>query len=314
MTVTAAGTEPAGVEAPPARKISTAVWIALGVVYVLWGSTYLAIRYAIESIPPFTSAAVRFVLAGLVLLGFLGIRGGFKVLRVSRRELASAAAVGVLLLVAGNGGVVLSERTLPSGMAALLVASVPLWVVLWRVFAGDRPTARTLVGVLLGFVGLAVLILPGGHSATHGSYALGVFFVVLASLSWSFGSVAGKAWWKLPENPFVASGYEMLAGGIGCAIAAVVHGEHAHVSSMSGRSIAAVGYLIVFGSLVAFSAYVWLLHTAPISLVATYAYVNPMVAVALGALFLNEPVTAAVVLGGLIVVAGVAVVIATERK
>ena len=315
MTTASAETEPVGgVGLPAARSVSTAVWIALGVVYVLWGSTYLAIRYAIDSIPPFSSAAIRFVLAGVILLLFLGFRGGFAVLRVSRRELASAAAVGLLLLVGGNGGVVMAERTLPSGVAALLVASVPLWVVLWRVLAGDRPTGRTLIGVLIGFAGLAVLILPGKHAAAHGSYLMGVLFVVFASLSWSFGSVAGKAWWKLPANPFVASGYEMLFGGLGCAVAAAVHGERVEVSAMTGKSVAAVGYLIVFGSLVAFSAYVWLLHTAPISLVATYAYVNPVVAVALGAFFLGEPVTAAVVLGGLVVVAGVAVVIATERK
>lgn len=314
MTVASAETEPAGVREPAARRISTAVWVALGVVYVLWGSTYLAIRYAIESIPPFTSAAIRFVIAGLILLGFLGIRGGLGSLKVSRRELASAVGVGLLLLVGGNGGVVMSERTLPSGVAALLVASVPLWVVLWRLVSGDRPTGRTLIGVLIGFAGLAVLILPGGQTAAHGSYAVGVLFVVFASLSWSFGSVAGKAWWRLPKNPFVASGYEMLAGGVGCAVAAALHGERINTSAVTGKSVAAVAYLIVFGSLVAFSAYVWLLHTAPISLVATYAYVNPVVAVALGALFLSEPVTAAVVLGGLIVVAGVAVVIATERK
>jgi drug/metabolite transporter (DMT)-like permease len=314
MTVASdvAGRAPA---APAARKISTPVWIALGVVYIVWGSTYMAIRVAIETIPPFTSGALRFLTAGLILAAFLTARRGRSALRVTRRQGLSAAFVGVLLLLGGNGGVVLAEQSLPSGVAALLVASVPLWVVLWRAVARDRPNRRTLLGVLLGFAGLAVLVLPGSHHAVGGrSYAVGVVLVVGAALCWSFGSVASKFWLTLPEDPFVAAAYEMVAGGLGMALASVVHGEHLHRSAVTGKSLAAVGYLIVFGSLLAFCSYIWLLHVAPISLVATYGYVNPVVAVGLGAVFLGESVTSTVVLGGLIVVAGVAMVVATERK
>jgi drug/metabolite transporter (DMT)-like permease len=285
------------------------------VVYVFWGSTYLAIRVAIETIPPFVSGALRFLLAGLVLCAFLTLRRGRSALRVTLRQGLSAALVGLLLLVGGNGGVVLAEQSLPTGMAALLVASVPLWVVLWRALARDRPNRQTLVGVLLGFVGLAVLVLPGSHHTTGGrSYLLGVLIVIGAALCWSFGSVASKFWLTLPDDPFVAAAYEMVAGGVGMAVGALLHGEHVHRDAFTGKSLAAVGYLVAAGSLLAFCSYIWLLHVAPISLVATYAYVNPVVAVALGAMFLGEPVTSTVILGGLIVVAGVAVVVATERK
>jgi drug/metabolite transporter (DMT)-like permease len=316
MTVASEVVEPAAASAAASRKTSTAVWVALGVVYVLWGSTYLAIRVAIDSIPPFVSGALRFLVAGLLLCAFLTVRRGRSALRVTRRQASSAVLVGLLLLLGGNGGVVLAEQSLPTGVAALLVASVPLWVVLWRALARDRPSRSTLLGVLLGFVGLAVLVLPGGHHAVSGghSYALGVVIIVGAALCWSFGSVASKFWLTLPDDPFVAAAYEMVAGGVGMTIAALLHGERIHPSALTGKSLAAVGYLIVAGSLVAFCSYIWLLHSAPISLVATYAYVNPVVAVGLGALFLGEAVTSTVLLGGLVVVAGVAVVVATERK
>ena len=298
---------------PPARPgMSTAAWAALIAVYFLWGSTYLAIRYAIESIPPLSSAALRFTLAGLVLAAFLAVRRGPAALRVTGRQLLSAALIGVLMLLGGNGFVVLSEQYIPTGMSALLVASVPLWIVVWRTVAGDRPNRRTLLGVLIGFAGLVVLMRPGNGGAHN--YVLGVALVVAASVSWAFGSVATKAWLTPPKDPFVASAYQMVFGGLGCALAAVFHGEHFHASAITGTSAWATLYLIAAGSLVAFSSYVWLLNNAPISLVSTYAYVNPVVAVALGAIFLSESITLAVVAGGLIVVAGVAVVIATERR
>jgi drug/metabolite transporter (DMT)-like permease len=299
-------------ERPAAQQMTTTAWIALGAVYFVWGSTYLAIRYAIESIPPLSSAALRFTLAGLVLLTFLAIRRGPSALRVTRGQLASAALVGTLLLLGGNGFVVLSEQYIPSGTSALLVASVPLWIVVWRAVAKDRPTAKALVGVLIGFAGLVVLMRPGGGGAHN--YVLGVALVLIASVSWAFGSVASKAWLTPPKDVFVASAYQMVFGGIGCAIAAALHGEHFDPGAITGTSVWATLYLIGAGSLVAFSSYVWLLKNAPLSTVATYAYVNPVVAVALGALFLGETITVAVVVGGLIVVLGVAVVIATERR
>ncbi|MFL6115819.1 MAG: EamA family transporter [Catenulispora sp.] len=293
-------------------RMSTAAWLALGAVYFIWGSTYLAIRYAIESIPPLSSAALRFILAGLILAAFLAIRRGPAALRVSRGQLLSAALIGVLLLLGGNGFVVLSEQYIPSGMAALLVASVPLWIVVWRVVAKDRPSARTLVGVLIGFAGLVVLTRPGGGTAHN--YFLGLALVIVASVSWAFGSVASNTWLTPPKDPFVATAYQMVIGGLACAVAAVLHGESFDPGAMTRTSALATLYLVGAGSLIAFSSYVWLLSNAPISLVSTYAYVNPVVAVALGALFRGEPITLIMVAGGLVVVVGVAVVVTTERR
>jgi drug/metabolite transporter (DMT)-like permease len=293
-------------------RMSTAAWLALGAVYFIWGSTYLGIRYAIESIPPLSSAALRFTLAGLILAAFLAIRRGPAALRVSRSQLISAALIGVLLLLGGNGFVVLSEQYISSGMAALLVASVPLWIVVWRMVAKDWPNAWTLVGVLIGFAGLVILIRPGGGTAHN--YFLGLALVIVASVSWAFGSVASKTWLTPPKDPFVASAYQMVSGGLACAVAAALHGESFDPGAITGTSAFATLYLVGAGSLIAFSSYVWLLSNTPISLVSTYAYVNPVVAVALGALFLSEPITLVMVLGGVVVVVGVAVVIATERR
>ncbi|MET7966064.1 EamA family transporter [Micromonospora sp. NPDC005305] len=302
-------------DAAPARP--ALIWTALVLVYVLWGSTYLGIRVAVESLPPLTSAAMRFAAAAAVLALVLRLRRGPGALRVDRRQLGSAALVGVLLLAGGNGLVVLAESgaegtALPSGIAALLVATVPLLVVLLRTVGGDRPRPWTFAGVALGFAGLVLLVLPSGGS---GSVPLaGALTVVAGAISWSVGSyLSGRI--RMPDDPFVATVYEMVAGAAALAVIAVVRGELQGFTpaEVTGRSWAALVYLMVAGSLVAFTAYVWLLAHAPISLASTYAYVNPAVAVALGALFVAEPVTAQVLLGGAVIVAGVAVVVSTER-
>ncbi|WP_083672823.1 EamA family transporter [Micromonospora sp. CB01531] len=293
------------------------VWTALVLVYVLWGSTYLGIRVAVESLPPLASAAMRFAAAAGVLALVLRLRRGPGALRVDLRQLRSAALVGVLLLAGGNGLVVLAESgpagvALPSGIAALLVATVPLLVVLLRTLGGDRPRLWTFAGVALGFVGLVLLVLPTGGP---GSVPMvGALTVVVGATCWSVGSyLSGRI--RMPADPFVATVYEMVAGAAALTVLATVRGELRDFSpaQVTGRSWAALLYLMVAGSLVAFTAYVWLLHHAPISLVATYAYVNPVVAVGLGALFAAEPVTTQVLLGGAVIVAGVAVVVSTER-
>ncbi len=293
-------------------RLSGAVWAALAVVYVVWGSTYLAIRIVVESMPSLLSGAVRFLVAGLLLLGLLVWRQGTGALRVTRRQLGSAAVVGVLLLVGGNGLVVLAEGSIPSGLAALLIAVVPLWVVVLRRLFGDRPGAGALVGVALGMVGLVVLSAP---SISGGASIGGVLMLMGASLSWSVGSF-GSSRWPLPANPLAASAYEMLAGGLGCLLVALARGEEhgLDLATVSTRSWTALAYLVVFGSLVAFTAYSWLLSAAPLSLVATYAYVNPVVAVLLGWLVLGERLTLSELLGGAIVVAAVCVVVSTSRR
>ncbi|MER8233817.1 EamA family transporter [Streptomyces sp. NPDC094049] len=296
----------------PVRRITGAVWAALGIVYVVWGSTYLGIRIVVETMPPFLSAGTRFVTAGLLLAGIIAWRRGPAALKVTRRELGSAVLVGLLLILGGNGLVVLAETSIPSGLAALLISVVPAWVVLLKATSGQRPTAGGLAGVLLGLAGLAVLTLPGLSGEVKTS---GVLLVVIATLLWSVGSFS-SAHLPMPKNPFTASAYEMIAGGLGGLLVGLARGEQQGLdpAAISGRSWVALAGLIVFGSLVAFTAYAWLLQAAPLSLVATYAYVNPVVAVALGALVLNEALTWSIVLGGAIVVAGVWLIVSTERR
>lgn len=304
--------KPTTIATAQARRITGAVWAALGIVYVVWGSTYLGIRIVVETVPPFLSGGARFVTAGLLLTGIIAWRQGPAALKVTRRQLASAVLVGLLLILGGNGLVVLAETSIPSGLAALLIAVVPAWVVVLKAVSGDRPTLGGTAGVLLGLAGLAVLTLPG----LSGDVRIGgVLLVVAATLCWSVGSFSSSRL-PMPANPFTASAYEMIAGGLAGLTVGLIRGEQHgfDVSEVSTRSWAALAYLVVFGSLIAFTAYAWLLQAAPISLVATYAYVNPVVAVALGALVLNETLTWPLLLGGAIVVAGVWLIVSTERR
>lgn len=287
-------------------------WTALGLVYVVWGSTYLAIRYVVESLPPLLTASTRFVVASLLLVAFLLVRRGAAAFRGSLRQYATAAGVGLLLLCGGNGGVTLAENSdLPSGLAALLVAGVPLWVVLLRASRGDRPTSRTVLGVLIGFAGLAVLLLPGARP--QGVQLWAVLLVLCSSVLWAVGSFVGSRL-PLPADPLVASVAEMLGGAVGLAGAGLARGESVHLQDVRTSSVVAFVFLVLFGSIGAFTAYSWLLTHAPISWVATYAYVNPVVAVLLGALFVDERITATTLLGGAITVLAVAVVVAEEGR
>jgi drug/metabolite transporter (DMT)-like permease len=296
----------------PATASPAAVWGALSVVYVVWGSTYLAIRVMVRTMPPLLASGARFLVAAAVLALVLRLRGGRGALRVTRRGLGACALVGLLLLAGGNGLVVLGERSVPSGLAALLVAAVPLWVVLLRVATGDWPGGRTVAGVLVGFAGLAVLVLPGrSGAATLGGIAL----VLAASLSWSVGSFLSPRL-PMPPDPLVATTWEMTCGGTVMVLLGIGTGElHGFaLSQVSGEGWASFAYLVTFGSLVAFTAYVWLLGNAPISLVSTYAYVNPVVAVALGALLLGERVSGWILAGAALVVGGVGLVVSKERR
>ena len=288
------------------------VWTALGLVYVVWGSTYLAIRYVVETLPPLLSAGARFAVAGVLLAAWLAVRRGRAGFVATRRELAAAAGIGVLLLLGGNGLVTLAEeRELPSGLAALLVAAVPLWVVLLRAFSGDRPAARTLLGVAIGFTGVAVLLLPGARP--EGLAVLPVAMVVGSSVLWSIGSFAATRV-ALPADPLLTTVVQMGGGSVALALCGLLAGEEVRADRWSVTSGVAWVYLVVFGSLVAFTAYSWLLGVAPVSQVATYAYVNPVVAVLLGALVAGESVGALTVVGGAVTVLAVAVVVSEEGR
>ncbi|GAA4590009.1 drug/metabolite exporter YedA [Planotetraspora phitsanulokensis] len=285
------------------------VWLALGAVYVIWGSTYLGIKFATESIPPLLSGGLRFITASLILGTVLLARKGFAAFRITWREFGSAALVGLLLLTAGNGMVALAEQYISSGLAALLVASVPLWLIVLRMVVRDRPHLLTMAGVLVGFVGVAGLSLGGGTSAG----TVGILVILLASISWSLGSFLSPRI-SMPKDPFMASTIEMVAGGAGLLVLGTAFGERLDLGAVTGRSWLAVAYLVVAGSLVAFTSYVWLLGNAPISLVSTYAYVNPVVAVLLGMVVVGEQVTHGMLLAGALIVVGVALVVSTERR
>jgi drug/metabolite transporter (DMT)-like permease len=286
------------------------IWTALGLVYVLWGSTYLGIRYTVETLPPMLSAGARFGVAGLLLAGWLALRRGWSGFRATGRQVLHAAVVGLLLLGGGNGLVTVAEaRGLPSGLAALLVAVIPLWVVLLRASSGDRPAARTVLGVAIGFVGVVVLLLPGARP--EGVALLPAAMVVLGSFLWSLGSF-GATRFSLPADPLMTTVVQMAAGGLGLLVVGAVQGESLRLDEVSVVSWVAWGYLVVFGSIVAFTAYSWLLGVAPVSQVATYAYVNPVVAVLLGAVVAGEVVELPTLLGGAIIVLAVAVVVSEE--
>ena len=286
------------------------VAVALTIVYVVWGSTYLGIRVVVEEMPPLTGMGSRFLTAGLLLAVLLTLRGVD--IRVTRAELLGAGIVGLTLPFLGNGLVAIGESIgAPSGVAALLVAAVPLFITAYRFLAGDRPRAWSVIGVLLGFAGLAWLVLGGRH---QGHVPLGgAAIVLLASAFWAFGSWVQPRL-TLPKSSFVLTVHEMWTGGVMMIVAGLARGERPHPFEYDARTWLAWGYLVVIGSMVAYSAYVWLLANAPIGLVATYAYVNPVVAVFLGWLILDEPITAAVVTGGLVIVVAVAIVISVERR
>jgi drug/metabolite transporter (DMT)-like permease len=285
---------------------------ALAIVYVVWGSTYLAIRYAIEGFPPLLSAALRFVVAALLLLTYLVLRRGRFALRASRTQLVTAAASGILLLAGGNGLVTIAEQRVSSGLVALLIACTPLWIVVLRALLRDRPRPATALGVLVGLGGVALIFLPGGSGETDLAYAA---LCVLAALCWSAGSLLVTLR-PVPPDPLMLTTVEMFAGGLVLVVASLGRGELAgfSVGAVPGKSWVALAYLVVFGSLVAFTAYVWLLGNAPVSIVATYAYVNPAVAVLLGALVAGERLTGSALAGGLVVLAAVVLVVTAESR
>lgn len=280
------------------------MWIALGTVYLLWGSTYLGIRLAVETIPPLFGVSVRFLAAGTLMLAFTTWRRGAGALRVGRRELASCAVVGALLPGA-NAVLFVAEKHVPSGLASLIIGAVPLWIVLMRSFSGDRPDRLALGGVAVGFGGLVLLVRPGG-----GAPFWSLLLVVCSSVLWATGSFLA-ARLPLPRDSFAATAYEMLAGGL-ILLPIGLATTNPHFSQFSGRSIFGFFYLVTFGSVIGYTAYVWLLDNAPLGTVATYAYVNPVVAVALGAVVLHESVTWAIGTGALLVLACVAVVVRRE--
>ncbi len=284
---------------------------AFAAVYIIWGSTYLAIRFAIETLPPFLMAGVRFLIAGGALYLWVRWRGTG---RPEPRHWLGATVVGGLLLWGGNGGVVWAEQTVPSGLAALMVATVPLWMVLidwWRP-GGTQPARIVLLGLVFGLVGM-VLLVDLEETRSGAIHGVGALVLILASLSWASGSLYSRHA-NLPRSPFLATAMEMVMGGALLTAAGLARGELGSFdpAQVSGRSVAAVIYLIIFGSIIAFTAYIWLLRVVPPAKAGTYAYVNPVVAVALGWARADEAVTWRTVIAATIII--LAVVLITSYR
>ncbi len=294
--------------------MKTKVWAALLAIYIIWGSTYLAIRFAVETIPPFFMAGMRFLISGLILYVWRRLAGDPA---PTARQWRSAVIVGLLLLVGGNGVLSWAEQHVASGIAALIIASIPLWIALIDAVRphGIRPDWRIVLGLLIGFGGIVLLVVSSRQqSAAEGMTVAGVAALLLAALLWSLGSIYGRDA-DMPQSSLLSTGIEMLGGAAGLFVVGSLIGEWRtlQLSAVSGRSLLGLAYLIVAGSLLGFTSYSWLLRNAPVSLVSTYAYVNPVVAIFLGAWLAGEVINLQIIISALVIISSV-VVINMSRK
>jgi drug/metabolite transporter (DMT)-like permease len=299
----------------PSRTTGASVWVPLVALWIVWGSTYLGIAIVGTSMPPLIGNGARFVAAALILGVVLAVSRGPRVLVVTWAQLRSTAILGVALLGVGVGTLALAERYVPSGIAALLVAVMPLYIVLFRLLAKDRPQRQTLAGVAIGLAGLAVMLLPGGTEPVAGGdhdVVMWSLAILASSFCWAFFSWRSVRY-VFPRNPLVTTTYEMAVAGAAMVAAGFVLGERPSLSAVQADAWWAWLWLIT-ASLIGYTCYTWLLGHAPLSLTATYAYVNPVVAVILGFLILREPLTLDVLLGLTVVVGGVALVVSGERR
>ena len=292
-------------------------WISLWTVYLIWGSTYFAIAYVIESMPPLLAMGIRFLIAGLLLASIVSLRQGVGELRIPRAELRSSLLMGFLLLGFGIGTVSIAQAYVPSGIVALIIAALPLWIAIFRTISGEQLAKVSWLGLMIGFAGVALLLKPGSITPVsdieNSKLFLFMLLVLLGNVGWALGTFLAPRF-ALPKNTLVFTAYEMLAGGISLTLAGFVKGESiSDFLDATSWSWLWFVYLIIFGSIAAYTAYLWLVANAPVSLTATYAYVNPIIAVALGALFLDELITSAYAIGGLIILIGVILVVSVER-
>lgn len=286
--------------------------MSFGIIYVVWGSTYLAIRVMVRSIPPLLGAGARFILAGALLGLFLLVRREKRGRAVSRGQMRSAAFAGLLILTGGIGLVTIAEKTVPSALTALVISSIPLWVVLIRLIHRENVHGSTVAAVLLGFAGLVILLRPGQRD---GPKVGSLLLLLAAAVLTAIGAFYSKKL-DMPLDPFVATMIEMFVAGSALLLAGLALGEvdQLSVEHVSTESLVAFAYLVTIGSLVAYSAFVWLLENAKVSTVATYAYVNPVVAVILGVLVLGERVTLTMAIGAAVIVLSVVLIVRSEQK
>jgi drug/metabolite transporter (DMT)-like permease len=292
-----------------AARLGWKVWLALVTVYIVWGSTFVALAIVVRDVPPFTAMATRHLVAGAILLAIALPSGDRASDPVGRREIVAGFVLGGLLFVGSHGTLAWAQQTVAAGMAALLAGSIPIWMALFdRAAFGKRLTRAGYAGIVLGFVGLAVLFDPFGEGSVD---RLAALVIVLGAMSWSAGSLYSRGA-HLPKRPLVSAGLGAFCGGLLGAVVAALRGEIGE-AEWTSDAVLALGYLIVAGSLIGFTAYVWLLRTAPTSIVSTYAYVNPIVAVALGWLLLGESITLQMVVAGAAVLGSVAMILRSSR-
>ena len=301
---------------PVNSSIKTKVAIGLGIMYVAWGTTYIGIAFTIETMPPLMSMSFRFVAASLALFVFIGVRNGWDSLRLTRKELSSSIFLGVLMLGTGLGTMALAEKVVPIGVASLIVAAMPIWTALFRTLDNDRPKISSLVGIVGGLIGIGIIMLPGHTIARPDSagqnVTLWMFIILFGNLCWSLGSFIAPRM-ETPSNPLVLSTYEMAGAAVALFVAGLINQESiSDFMDASSRSWGGWIYLVTVGSLIGYTVYTWLLENAPITLVSTYAYVNPVVAVALGIVIFSETLTNNISIGGFIVIVSVAIVVAVE--
>ena len=298
----------------PIRASSLRLWAAMATLYVVWGSTYLGIAVAIETIPPFLMLAIRFAIAGGLLLAWEIARGDLLRARPTLRQVRDASIVGALLLGIGNGFVAYGELTVASGIAAVLIALMPVWLaVLGWLYFRERLPIVVVAGIVLGLLGVAFLVWPAGGATFE---LLGIGALILSPIGWAHGSLFSAHAADLPRRPLTTTAIQMLAGAVALLIESALTGEFGQFDpgAVSARSIEAMVYLIFIGSLLAFNAYAWLLRNAPLSLVGTYAYVNPVVAVALGAVFLAEPIAPRTLIASAVIIAAVAMIVTARGR
>jgi hypothetical protein len=297
-------------------SIKTKVAIGLGTMYIAWGTTYIGIAFTIETMPPLLAMSFRFVAASLALFIFIGFRNGWDSLRLTRKELSSSVFLGVLMLGVSLGTMAFAQKVVPIGVASLIAAAMPIWTALFRTLDKDRPQITSLLGIVGGLIGIGIIMLPGHTIARPNSdgqsVTLWMFIILFGNLCWSLGSFIAPRM-ETPNNPLVLSTYEMAGAAGALFIAGMIHQES--ISDFMDASVRSWGgwiYLVTVGSLIGYTVYTWLLENASITLVSTYAYVNPVVAVALGIVIFNESLTTNILVGGFIVIVSVAIVVAVE--
>jgi drug/metabolite transporter (DMT)-like permease len=295
----------------------TSVWLGMLVLYVVWGSTYLGISIAVVTFPPFVMASIRFLIAGAVLFGWSILRAGRGFAWPTRREWRDSAIVGALLIGGGMGMVAWGEQTIPSGIAALLITTMPVWVaILGGVFLGERLPRPAIAGIVVGFAGVVILVGPSAYGGAGAMDPAGLLAIIISPLAWATGSLFASHRAVLPSRSLVSTGAQMLTGGLVLVVMGAVSGEWQtfQPAAISMDSFLAFAYLTVVGSLVAYTTYSWLLGVAPLPLISTYAYVNPIIAVILGWIVLQEPIDARTLVAGAVIVLAVALIVTSRGR